>query len=458
MILFIIFKEKSFPSKYVIKDISDSFPTNTIQNYSGAILVNLDEDDELEIFISVISDKNIFYKFKDGKFQTLSIPALEDPDRKTFAVTACDLNQDGRDEILIINSGPHGSRVVAYKDKQWIDMPLDDSIIANLSGSYSAACVDRKGDGKYGLAVVSENGPIQYLELQGSKIVDIASQIGIGMKTNGRSILGIPGAQGFTNIFVGNKSENFFFVNNHKGEFYNLTVQSGLTDKDFESRGISLIDINHDELIDVVYGNHVGPLHLLEQTRTNTFKDITPDTLVKNYAVNATVVADFNLDGYEDIYLNNIRNKNQLFARDKNSWYQIDLEDKSEKDMYGVSSIAADLDHNGSMDLLNTHGDGEKFPLTLYTFEPQNQFISFKIILPNKGIPRGAILRIKTSQRDLIKAINSGSGRFANYDDTLMFGMLKNETVQGAEILLPSGQKVIKNENFKMNEVNLIQL
>lgn len=458
-IIFYLAKGKSFPSSYHIKNISAELTFNPPMNYTGATLVNLDDDEENEIFISAIMDKNTFYKFRDGKFQTISIPELEDADRKTFAVTACDLNDDGRDELLIINSGEHESRIMAYKAGKWTEIFLSEEITRNLSHSYSAACIDRTGKGHYGLAVASENGPIQYLEIQNGQVVDIASSIGLGKSAEGRGISGVPGAQGFTNIFVGNKSgANLYFVNKKDGTFEEKAEQLGLSEKEYETRGIGLIDLNHDELIDVTYGNHLGPLRILEQQRDGSFKDVAPDMLAKSYEVNATVVGDFNFDGYEDIYMNNIRNRNELFASYAGDWFHIDLGENSEKDLFGVSSIAADLNHDGKFEILNTHGDGEKFPLTMYTIEPVGNFISFKIKLQNKGIPRGALLKLTTSKRDLVKAVNSGSGRFANYDDVLMFGLLKDENVQTAEILLPSGQKVIKNEAFKINAQNLIQL
>lgn len=458
-IIFYLAKGKSFPSTYEFRNISADLSFNPAMNYTGATLVNLDDDDENEIFVSAIMNKNTFYKFNNGKFQTIAIPELEDADRKTFAVTACDLNDDGRDELLIINSGEHESRIMRYKDQKWQEIELSNDIRRALSHSYSAACIDRIGNGHYGLAVAAENGPVQYLEFQEGKVVDIASSIGLSKSIEGRGISGVPGAQGFTNIFVGNKKgANLYFVNKKDGTFEEKAEQLGLSEKEYETRGIGLIDLNHDELIDLTYGNHLGPLRILEQQRDGSFKDVPPDMLAKSYEVNATVVGDFNLDGYEDIYMNNIRNKNELFASFAGDWFHIDLGENSEKDLFGVSSIAADLNHDGKYEILNTHGDGGNFPLTLYTIEPVGSFISFKLKLPNQGIPRGALMKLTTSKRDLVKAVTSGSGRFANYDDVLIFGLLKDEKVQSAKILLPSGQKVIKSEPFKINAQNLIQL
>ena len=457
--VFFLLRGPSFLSKYKLDSISNLIEDNVERNYSGASLVNLDDDEDKEIFLSVISGENIFLKYRDGKFQRIKIPELKEEGGETFSVTACDLDQDGRDEILIINSDPLNSKIMKFKNGLWFNLLSDNKILLDLSKSYSATCIDRKGNNFFGLAVVSENGPIQYLELQDSKVVNIASQIGLNLSSEGRSVIGVPGPSGFTNIFVGNKNgSNFYFLNKQDGTFSENATDYGIADKDFETRGISLIDINHDDLMDLVYGNHIGPLRLMRQERSGHFVDVTPESLVENYAVNATVVGDFNLDGYEDIYLNNSRSKNELFARSEKAWFEIDLNDKSEKDMFGVSSVVGDLDNNGSYELLNTHGDGLKFPLTLYTFQPQSEYIKIQVKLPNGGVPRGATVKLRTSSRDRVKAVSSGSGRFANYDDILIFGLFKNEKVISVEIVLPSGEKWIKNQDLKNSQLNVISL
>lgn len=458
-VLFFLIRGPTFSSSYEVQNISHLIQNNVKKNYSGALLVNLDEDSEKEIFISVVSGSNIFYKWINGSLQNIKIPELEEVNGKTFSVTACDVNNDGRDELLIINKGSDDSKLVTYKNGRWGTIGLDKKILQNLSRSYSAACIDRNGDHVYGLAVSSENGAIQYLEMRNSQITDIASEIGLNLSSEGRSVIGIPGPTGYTNIFVGNKNgSNFYFVNNLNGTFHEDAKGNGLPDKDFEARGASLIDINHDEIIDLIYGNHLGPVRFMKQERTGKFSDVTPQAIVDNYAVNAVVVGDFNLDGYEDIYLNDIRHKNNLFARVRDDWFEIDLGKNSESDMFGVSSVAGDFDNDGKYDLLNTHGDSKEFPLTLYTFKPHGKYIKFQVKLPDGGIPRGAIVKLRTSLRDQVKAFDSGSGRFANYDDILTFGLLKEENIVSAEVILPSGKKLIKNTNFKLNELNMISL
>lgn len=459
-----LLKAPSYPGNFEAKDITSEIQSGEKQDFTGATLVNLDEDNEQEIFISGHGSNNLLLKRNGDKFFPLNIPELLDPDGLTFAVTACDLDQDGRDEILILNRPSKSknnsyARIVKYSSGKWIDiLSKDDPITKAIQFGYSASCLDRKGDGQYGLVVSNENGKISYLEIIDFVITDIASEIGLGLTSRGRSVLGIPGPLGYMNIFVGNEEANFYFVNSGKGTFTEKAKEVGLLDEKFNARGMSIIDSNYDDLPDVIYGNHFGPTRLLEQRNDGTFQDVATEEMKKSYAVNTTVVGDFNLDGFEDIYLNNIRGDNKVFARYENKWYPLNIEVMAEPDMYGISTIAADLDRNGSYDILNTHGDGSKFPVTLYTVTPMNFWIKFQVKLANGGIPRGAVVRIRTSLRDHLRVISPGSGRFANYDHEVLLGLKKREHVTSVEVTLPSGKKIEFKHDFKMKDLNVLNL
>lgn len=456
---FYLFRRPAYPGKFDSKNISTSLNFQEKIDASGAILVNIDQDAEDEIFISV-SGANIILKRKGDVFEKVKNNELEDPLGLSYSVSSCDLDQDGREEILLLNRPDKNLNVSVpklfkFSESKWVNiLKLESSISRSLENSYAATCIDRKGDGHYGLAITKEGGVISFLENENGHLKDIAQEIGLNFKVNGRSILGIPGPRGFTNLFLGNSDANLYFVNKGDGTFEEKASLAGLRDADFETRGSSHIDLNHDDLPDLVYGNHYGPIRLMIQTRDGNFKDITPESMVNNYAVNAAVVGDYNLDGYEDIYLNNIRGENKVYARHREEWFQIPLGNHAEKNMNGISTLAADLDQNGSYELLNTHGDGVKSPITLYTIGPQSDWIKLLVQYSNGSLPRGAVVKLRTSFRDMIKVISTGSGRFANYSKELLFGLLPHEKVLSTEVILPSGERIDLQVPLKIRTLN----
>lgn len=459
------YRSPSYPSSFEVTDESHRIQFRGKQDFAGATLVNLDEDEEQEIYIPGSGSNNLLLKRNNHDFQVIHIPELLDREGLAFSVTACDLDSDGRDEILILNrpdmkTGASHSRIVKFKNGKWVDILSKTDPIKNaIDFGYSASCIDRKGDGKYGLIIPKENGKISYLESNDGTIIDIATSIGMAFSSKGRSVLGVPGPQGRTNIYVGNENgPNFYFMNKGDGTFSEKAADVGLLDPHFDARGISLIDFNYDDMPDVIYGNHYGPTFIMQQTREGKFIDVTPEKMKMSYAVNATVVGDFNLDGYEDVYLNNIRGSNRLFARFESNWFLLENETLAEKDLFGISTIAGDLDMNGSFEILNTHGDGALLPITLYSVRPVNQWIKFNVKYVSGGIPRGAIVRLRTTKRDSVRVISTGSGRFANYSSEIMFGLIKDETVLSAEVILPSGKKIPFKDEIKLNRTNELRI
>lgn len=453
-----------YPGSFEVTDVSDRILFRKHQDFSGATLINLDGEEDLEIFISGFGSNNLILKRDRNNFRPLVIPELVDADGLTFSVTACDIDGDGRDEMLLLNrpgkEGLSQSKIMKYVNGNWEDIVSKTGLDPkSIEHGYSATCIDRKGDGLYGLAVAHDDGHIAYLEMTDGKIRNIADSIGLKYSSKGRSILGIPGPLGYTNIFLGNESgPNFYFVNTGDGVFIESGKEAGLDDPDMNARGVSIVDVNEDDIPDMVYGNHVGPTRLMQQTREGKFVDVSTDEMKQSYAVNAAVVGDFNLDGYEDIYLNNFSGANTLFSRFGQKWFMLRKEILEEKDMPGISSIAADLDNDGEYEILNTHGGNSVHPITMYSVKASDKWIKFDVRFENGGIPRGAIIRARTTKRDQLRVISSGSGRFANYDNAVLFGLLKEENIASIEVILPSGKKIEIKNPMELNSLNKIRI
>jgi hypothetical protein len=65
---------------------------------------------------------------------------------------------------------------------------------------------------------------------------------------------------------------------------------------------------------------------------------------------------------------------------------------------------------------------------------------------------------MRTSLKDHLLVINTGSGRFANYDSEVLLGLESNEVVNSVEVILPSGQKLEFRQPFKMMSSNSLIL
>ena len=107
------------------------------------------------------------------------------------------------------------------------------------------------------------------------------------------------------------------FVNLGDGSFRDDAAVVGLRDESNTGRGTALFDANGDGLIDIVYGNWNAQHRLFLQQRDEagnvSFVDAAPADMAEASRVRTVIVADFDNDGYEEIFYNNIPGENRLF-------------------------------------------------------------------------------------------------------------------------------------------------
>ena len=130
----------------------------------------------------------------------------------------------------------------------------------------------------------------------------------LSMSTPGRSL----GHTAATRV----DRSNYMFVNLGDGSFRDDAAVVGLRDESNTGRGTALFDANGDGLIDIVYGNWNAQHRLFLQQRDAaggvSFVDAAPADMAEASRVRTVIVADFDNDGYEEIFYNNIPGKNRL--------------------------------------------------------------------------------------------------------------------------------------------------
>ena len=135
-----------------------------------------------------------------------------------------------------------------------------------------------------------------------------SSPSSLSMSTPGRSL----GHTAATRV----DRSNYMFVNLGDGSFRDDAAVVGLRDESNTGRGTALFDANGDGLIDIVYGNWNAQHRLYLQQRDAaggvSFVDAAPADMAEASRVRTVIVADFDNDGYEEIFYNNIPGENRL--------------------------------------------------------------------------------------------------------------------------------------------------
>ncbi|MEO2007930.1 MAG: CRTAC1 family protein [Pirellulaceae bacterium] len=107
---------------------------------------------------------------------------------------------------------------------------------------------------------------------------------------------------------------NSLLQNDGTGKFQDVTFASGLGDQHFPSQTAVWADFNNDGHLDLYVGNENYPSQLFENDGHGRFRDVAVRANVENRRFTKGVTAaDFNDDGYPDIYVSNLGGNNRLY-------------------------------------------------------------------------------------------------------------------------------------------------
>ena len=141
----------------------------------------------------------------------------------------------------------------------------------NLTAGRSVVCVDRKGDGEYGIYVANYGGPTRFYEIENELIKDKAKNLNLDNITGGRAVVSGHILTERADIFAANeRGANFLFKNNN-GKFEDVAFDYRLDDAIQNGRGTALSDIYYRGRLDILSGNwlgyHLSLIHISEPTR-----------------------------------------------------------------------------------------------------------------------------------------------------------------------------------------------
>ncbi len=426
---------------------------NPIQLNYGVAVTDIDGDGAFELFVCGFGFANLVLKWNGSGFENIADPILADAGRQAIGVAACDIDGDGDEELYILNTDTFAGqkrfadRLFDRSDGTWTDLfslKLNQKVL-NLTAGRSVAAVDRFGTGKYGFFIANYGGPMRLYELDDDGYLqDVAPAARLNQVTGGRSVMALPLVSDGMDIFAGNEGgANFLFRNNGDGTFMNIADMLHLTDTDENARGIAVLDANQDGLLDIVCGNWEGPHRLFIQAFDGTFADQATPELAEPSRVRTVIAADFDNDGYDEIFFNNIGQPNRLFGWRGEKWVPISIGDAIEPFGLGTGAVIGDFDGDGRLELMISHGETGMQPLTFY-HTPVNGHHWLRVIPYTKvGAPaRGAIVRIRAGGKTRQRVIDAGSGYLCQMEPVAHFGLGELDEIERVEIRWLDGEAV----------------
>ena len=434
------------------EDLSKIIENNEKRLSYGISVTDFNMDGNYEFLVTGFGFANLALSYQDGKLKDLNQQKIfSDASKKTIGVAACDIDKDGFEEIYFLNTDTYSGvkkysdRLLDIKGNNYFDLfELEkNKENLNLTAGRSVVCVDRKGDGEYGIYVANYGGPTRFYEIENELIKDKAENLNLDNITGGRAVVSGHILTERTDIFAANeRGANFLFKNNN-GNFDDVAFDYRLDDAIQNGRGTALSDIYYRGRLDILSGNWLG-YHRAWVLENNEFKDIGNRDYDESSRIRTIISADFDNDGFDEVFMNNIAEPNKLFRiKDNGKFEQINFKVGLEANGYGTGAAVADIDNDGILELLVSRGESKAQTLTLYKAKVNKGSKYLRVKPLNKyGAPaRGATFTLITNQRKHSKTIDAGSGYLCQMEPVAHYGIRKKEKNFKVEIRWTNGSK-----------------
>ncbi len=442
------------------EDITYQILENQPRLSYGVSVSDVNNDGNFEFIVTGFGFNNLALAHKKGiLFNSINQSIFIDKNRKTIGVASCDIDQDGYEEIYFLNTDTYSGnkrysdRLLDFDGNKFFDLfelEINQENL-NLTAGRSVVCVDRNGNGAYGIYVANYGGPTRFYEKDGNEIIDKASELGIDKITGGRAVISGNILSGRTDIFAANeRGENFLYYNNN-GNFVELAKDYAVDDTFQNGRGTALSDIYYRGRLDILTSNWEGP-HRAFVLKNNKFVDIADKQFSTPSRIRTVISADFDNDGYDEVFMNNIGEPNKLFKiLDNGEFKEINIGNALEINGLGTGAAVADIDGDGILELLISHGESGYQPLTLYKANSKkNNFLRIKPINMHGAPARGATVTLVSNLRTHSKTIDSGSGYLCQMEPVAHYGIRKNERNIKIIVTWTNGEE----NTFEINELN----
>jgi len=432
----------------MFEDRSGLFADNPpFRGYGAAVTAGADGP---LVFVAGFGDANRVLRVEDGGVVDTACGVLADDGRHAIGVAAADLDADGREEVYVHNVAAFGGTSAEAdllldpegEGSRWRDLFADpvNQGRANYRVGRSVAAVDRLGTGRYGLFVTGYGAPARFYEVgDDGGITDLADAVGLDVVTGGRSVATGPILSERTDVFVGAERGPNLLLRNVGGKYVDVAREYGVADPEENARGTALVTPDGALTPGIVCGNWNGANRLFAHSGDH-FRDAAPSALARPARVRTVVAADFDNDRRMELFVNCLGAPNRLLTYDDDGWTQTNVGDALEPEGMGTGAVVADLDGDGTLELLVVRGEAEAQPLSLYSAPNDGGWLR---VVPqtSAGAPaRGALVTLRTDAGRQTRIVDGGSGYLCQMEPVAHFG-LGSATPQAVTVRWPGGRE-----------------
>ena len=420
--------------------------------YGGGVACgDFNNDGYLDLFVPAGPRKqNLLYMNKgDATFEEIAaIAGLADSSISVGTVCG-DIDNDGDLDIYLVNFLGENKLYLNDGYANFIDI-TESAGVGDPGPGLSAALADYNNDGYLDIYVINKSAShssIFYRNNGDGTFTDVTIETNTSVK--GRS-LGVGffdyDIDGDLDLLVVDEFEmDHLFRNNSNGTFTNVTTEASIPETD--GMGVDFGDYDNDGDLDIYIGDYYGD-PLLRNNGDGTFTEVAAQVGIENFGVGWGVnFMDYDNDGDKDLYVINgammmldLEKPNVFYINNGNGTFSekgADLGASYEGD--GRGSVCADFNRDGYLDIFFVCALRGKSTLLLNKGGNNNWIVLDLVGSISNRSAIGARVEVLAGNLKQIDEVRAGSSYASMHPLELEFGLKKNTLVDTIIIYWPSG-------------------
>jgi hypothetical protein len=339
-------------------------PVVNVSGITGAAWGDYDGDGFADLYLAGFNNSSsfLFRNNTDGTFSRITNGPVATDNGTSISAAWGDYDNDGFLDLIVSNYGGENEFLYRNNGNGTFTKILNDIVVKSGGNSAGACWADFDRDGNLDVFVANAEKDFLFRNSGNGSFTKITNGV---IANNAGGAQGCAWADydndGYPDLFVGQiaRGVNVLYHNERNGTFTKVASGKIATDGG-QTQGIAWGDYDNDGYLDLFVANIGQKNFLYHNERNGTFSKITTGAIVNDVGqFYGCVWADFDNDGWLDLYVTASGSNGLLYHNNGDGTFaKIQAGSVTNEKSTGYSVMVTDYDNNGFSDIFVANNPG----------------------------------------------------------------------------------------------------